>query len=396
MPKKSYRLLMSALSLPQFNTVEDLSNLTGLSESLLYCLSQRQSHYYKEFIIPKRDGSKRTIYAPSYSMHIMQRWILKNILEKISPSQYAMAFRKGSAYGCKANAMHHIETRYGVSFDLQDFFPSIEAKRVQNVFTNIGYSSLAATILTNICTLNGVLPQGGACSPALSNLVCLSLDSRLSGLCEKRRIRFSRYADDMYFSSDSQDVLKKSVSIIRKIIESENFVINEKKIHYYTPSNHKRITGITITHEDSGNAQPKLKASNVIKRNIRAEIHKTIVVGDYSLQDRILGEIAYVNYIEPEYKQKIQEYIYTTAKKINIFPELVEQYNTHLFYKEMKKIHCCDISTIKDEGELQEYLNIREERKSYLERKGKSDICKYQNWPIIKIPTHTDTEDLPF
>ena len=401
MSKKNVKLLMNSLRLPEFNSIEDLSYLTNLSGSLLYCLSQKQESYYHTFFIPKHDGSMRTIDAPSYSMRIMQRWVLKNILEKISPSKYAMAFRRGTTYGYKANAIHHIETRYGVSFDLKDFFPSIDAKRVYNVFTNIGYSCLPATILTNLCTLNGALPQGGACSPALSNLVCLSLDSRLGGLCEKRRIRFSRYADDMYFSSDSQDALKKSVPIIRKIIESEGFVINEKKIHYHTPSNHKKITGITIVREKDDDTTAKLKASKALKKLIRAEIFRAIYVGDYSKKPHILGEISYINYIEPDYKDKIKHYIEKTAQKVAIFPELVKLYNNNLFYKEMQPLILYKVNTFydtQDHGEdiiLQEFYDMRYMREDYLNKHEEKDICKYLEWPPLLYDTESDCE-LPF
>lgn len=401
MSKKNVKLLMSSLSLPQFNSIEDLSYLTSLSGSLLYCLSQKQELYYHTFSIPKRDGSMRRIDAPSYSMRIVQRWVLKNILEKVSPSKYAMAFRRGTNYGYKANASHHIETRYGVSFDLKNFFPSIDAKRVYNVFSNIGYSSLPATILTNLCTLNGVLPQGGACSPVLSNLVCLSLDSRLGGLCERRRIRFSRYADDMYFSSDSQDTLKKTVPIIRKIIESERFVINEKKIHYHTPSNHKRITGITIVREKDDGTKAELKASKAIKKIIRAEIFRAIYVGDYSEKDHILGEISYVNYIEPGYKDKIKQYIETTAQKIGIFPELVKLYNDNLFYKGMEPLILCRVDTFlqehcdEEDDMLQEFYVVRDMREDYLNKHAEKNICKYSDWPPFSSELENDCE-LPF
>lgn len=183
---------MNSLSLPRFSTIDELAKLTGLSTRLLYCLSMRTSNYYRHTAIPKRNGTARQINIPSYTLNILQRWILVNILNKISPSNRAMAFRRGAQYGNKQNARYHSQTLYGVAIDLKDFFPSITAEKVYTLFSNIGYDNFAATILTNICTLDNKLPQGSVCSPAISNIVCITLDKRLIGLCEKRGIRFTR------------------------------------------------------------------------------------------------------------------------------------------------------------------------------------------------------------
>lgn len=387
MSKRNYGSLMRSLSIPQFYSISELSNLIGLSESLLYCLSQMSERYYRKFSVPKKNGGKREIYAPSYTMQIVQRWILLNILNKIQPSKQSMAFRCGKAYGCKANALFHKETHYGVSLDLHNFFPSISSNRVYTVFSNIGYDSMPATLLTNLCTLEGHLPQGAPCSPALSNLVCLSLDARLNGLCEKRRIRFSRYADDMYFSCDNQDILKKAIPFIRKIIGDEGFTINENKVHYHTPSNRKMITGVVVSHP-SLDGEPQIYAKKDLKRKIRAEITKMIFTGNYSSKDHILGEISYVNYIESNYIDKMKKYIYTTAGKIKFFPELVEAFNKNLFFKDSVKLDSEELSTLEKEfGDCNEYLiymeNLYEERQIYLNKHSAKDICRYEKWPLI-------------
>ncbi|MGE9958234.1 reverse transcriptase domain-containing protein [Cloacibacillus porcorum] len=225
-------LLMDSLELPCFDTMNEFVKITGLSSKLLYCLSNNTSHYYKQKDIPKKRGGIRKIYIPSYTLHVVQHWILTNILNKISPSNQAMAFRQGGYFGNKMNALYHAHTLYGLSIDLKDFFPSIDSKKVYSVFSRIGYNPFAATILTNLCTFEGKLPQGSACSPAISNIVCIGLDKRLIGLCEKKGIRFTRYADDMYFSCDDKALLLKKISVIKKIINSEGFIINNKKVHF--------------------------------------------------------------------------------------------------------------------------------------------------------------------
>lgn len=388
-------LLINSLQLPLFESIDELSELTRLSSRLLYCLSMKTDRYYKTKLINKRSGGKREISIPSYTLHIVQRWILVEILNKILPTNRAMAFRKGKDFGHKQNAVYHADTLYGLTLDLKDFFPSITANKIYTIFSSLGYNHFAATILTNLCTLDGKLPQGSACSPALSNIVCITLDKRLIGLCEKRGIKYSRYADDMYFSCDDKAMLKKNFPIIKKIIEDEDFIINEKKTHFHTPSNKKQVTGITVCHTDIEDSI-ELKAPKKLKQRIREEIFICLISGQYENKEHILGEIAYVDYIEKEnkhsYLKRIKSYINKQLGKIQQFPELVDAYNDNKFYRDLKSAQSIDIS-IDTQDEFERFESLFQERKCFLERKGLQDICRYSGWPDIIINPQTDASN---
>lgn len=382
---KNNSIIINSLGFPKIDNIHDLSKHIRLSTRLLYCLSMQTESYYKSHEILKKDKTARKVYSPSYTLYIVQKWILKNILNKVQPSQRAMAFRAGNNYGCKANAKYHIGTLYGLSIDLKDFFPSIKADKIFTVFRDLGYNDLSSTILTNLCSLNNELPQGGVCSPALSNLVCRSLDYRLIGLCEKRAVRYTRYADDMYFSCDNKDLLHKIHPIIIKIINDEGYVINDKKTHFHTPSNRKQITGITIVDAENitGNI---LKAKKEFKKNIRTNIHKSIITGDYSDMARILGLINYVNFIEsaPDniYMQKIKNYIRSTSSKIIHYKELVDAYNLNKFYKELPDLIYEPYNWGEmDENDFDELSLLLKMREKYLYKINMDDICKYNGWP---------------
>lgn len=400
MSSNIYSLLMNSLSLPRFSTIDELAKLTGLSTRLLYCLSMRTSNYYRHTAIPKRNGTARQINIPSYTLNILQRWILVNILNKISPSNRAMAFRRGAQYGNKQNARYHSQTLYGVAIDLKDFFPSITAEKVYTLFSNIGYDNFAATILTNICTLDNKLPQGSVCSPAISNIVCITLDKRLIGLCEKRGIRFTRYADDMYFSCDDKALLLKNFPIIKKIIEAEGFTLNEKKVHFHTPSNRKRITGVTVTSTSNEDIF-ELKAPKSLKKKVRSEIFKCIMSGKYELVSHILGEISYIEFIEKEnanpYLPRIKKYIADIAQKISVFPELVEAYNQNLLFNDLSFLEVQKIE-IADEDDFAFYECLFEERKNFLQKNNLIDICHYSGWPepILRNDKLPCDEEFPF
>ena len=137
-------LLMNSLKLTYFETIEELSELTTLSTQLLYCLSTKTSKYYMIKKIPKKNGGLRELSIPSYTLRIVQRWILTEILNKILPSDRAMAFRKGKDFGHKQNAFYHANTLYGLSIDIKDFFPSITVNKVYTIFSTLGYNSFAA------------------------------------------------------------------------------------------------------------------------------------------------------------------------------------------------------------------------------------------------------------
>ena len=320
--------ILNSLKLPIITDIDSLANTLGLSKTIIFLLSKKTDYYYKPFNILKKDGSSRQIFSPSYTLKLFQRWILNEILEKIDVSYESMAYKKGSANGIKKNAEMHKYSLYLLEFDLKDFFTSIERKRVFFLFKSLGYNNAISNILTNICTYNGYLPQGAVTSPYISNLVCYRLDKRLSGLCGKRGIIYTRYADDLTFSCDNKQSLKKIKDVVKDIIESEQFQVNDLKTRLLSPASHKRVTGITVNDN-------RLKANKSMKKLVRTMIIRSLFSMDYSNNNIIKGYIAFINSIEDGYKYKIIEYINTTIEKqLPYTNEMVVAYNKNKFLKE--------------------------------------------------------------
>ena len=153
-------MILEALDLPKIYDLNSFGRKIGLSNTILYLLSQKTERFYTQIKIPKKKSGIRQISIPSISMKIVQKWILINIIEKIPISNYAMAFRKGSKYGIKTNAELHMYNECIIRIDLKDFFNSIKRENVFYLFKSIEYNNLISNILTNICTLEGYLPQG--------------------------------------------------------------------------------------------------------------------------------------------------------------------------------------------------------------------------------------------
>ena len=290
-------MTLESLELPSFSDVETLAEATRLTEKLIYYLSKEDAEgRYKRFYIPKKDGSFREINAPCMSLKMVQKWILQNILYKVRVSPYSFGFvRNGKGCPLVRCAERHRNNLYILKMDLRDFYPSISREKIYIQFLELGYNTYASNLLTNLCTLEKKLPQGAVTSPFLANLVCYRLDIKIAGYCNKRDITYTRYADDLTFSGDNRDMLKKIYGMIKKIAEEEGFIVNQKKTQFLSPKVHKKIVGVTVN-------DGILKASKLIKRKIRAMIHYQVVTGNYSCNDQIRGYIAYVNSIEENYK----------------------------------------------------------------------------------------------
>lgn len=335
--------MLNSLKLPIIKDIDSLSDNIGLSKKVIYLLSTQNYKYYNTFSIRKKDGTARIIASPKYSMKLIQRWILKEILEKVAVSEQSTAFKPGVGNGAVNNANVHRYKLYLLQVDIQDFFTSIKREKVYYIFRSIGYNSLISNIFANICTYKGYLPQGGVCSPYLSNLTCYKLDKRIKGLCDKRDILFTRYADDITLSSDDKIQLKKVYQIIEEIINDEGFKLNHNKTRFLSPNSHKVITGITVNDRN-------LKASKEIKRKVRHMIHHSIVSCDYKNNDIIRGYVAYVDSVENEYRNRVIKYINNLiVKEYKYFPDVVQAYNVNKFFKEANDMNYGDIKLLERE-----------------------------------------------
>ena len=331
--KYSNTELLNQYNLPIFHNMEELAGSMGLSNKIIYLFSLHSSRYYKKFKILKKNNKEREICAPNSKLKLVQKWLLINIFSKLVVSNHAMAFKKG-INGIRLNASIHNKNLYILQIDLKDFFTSIKQKQVFKLLKRKGYNDKISAIITGLCTYNGYLPQGGITSPIISNLICNSLDKRLVGLCSKRDINYSRYADDMTFSSNEKSSLKQILPIITDIIKQEGFSINEEKTRFSCPGSRKVITGVNINSNE-------LKAKKELKRRVRAMIHKSIIQQEYGQNDKIRGLVAYINSIEPNYKEKICNYIEGFEEKLMFesnSKEIFEKYNKNKIFKESKNL----------------------------------------------------------
>lgn len=325
----SNNVVLNTLNVPIINNFDHFAEQLSLSKGLLYFLCYQKKYCYSEKSIPKKDGTSRILYVPNLDLKVVQKWILEKILERINVSNQSMAFVP-NRNGLKSNAEYHKKNLFLLEMDIKNFFGTINERQVFKLFCNIGYNVNVAAILTNLCTYEGMLPQGAVTSPYIANLVCYHLDLRLNGICSRKDIVYTRYADDLSFSSNDRKQLNCIEKFVKYIICDEGFLVNEKKTRYLSNEVKKTITGITINNEE-------IHVDKKFKKNLRASIFNSIKNRDYDKNDKIKGSIAYVNSIEPNYKHKTIEYIKRIIYK-SIFTgdlEIVECFNKNKLYKEI-------------------------------------------------------------
>ena len=236
--------------------------------SILYAVASRDE-YYKEIQIPKNGGGIRTIHAVQGPMRMLQRKLYHYLQEKYEPSKYATGFVPGK--NIIENAKIHRKNKIIIKYDIKDFFPSITFPRVRGMFMQkpFSFSAERATTFAQICCLDngGPIPQGAVTSPYISNMICRKLDSRLSGYAKKNRLLYSRYADDMVFSTNQNHLDSELITThVRQILKEEAFILNEAKTKVLSKHYPQSITGVLVNEG--------LNLRRTYIRNIRAMLYK--------------------------------------------------------------------------------------------------------------------------
>ncbi len=244
----------------------------------------RKTKRYVQFSIPKKSGALRVIHAPVKVLKAIQSCLNIILQEVHEPHAAATGFVPGKSI--VDNACRHIGKPFVYNIDLKDFFPSIEQARIWGRLKvppfNLAGSPerlKIASLIAGLCchsvaigepqtmvtplgdivqqTHRHVLPQGAPTSPTLTNAICERLDRKLTGLAKRFALVYSRYADDITFSGDTFVWGKNGPFLmeLRRIIEEQNFRINESKTRLQKPGYRQEVTGLTVNEQP--NVQPR-------------------------------------------------------------------------------------------------------------------------------------------
>ena len=243
---------------------------------------------YRDFIIPKRSGGKRRIFAPNDETKRLQRRLLRRVLARLSAHPAAMGFERGKSI--VTNARAHQGQPVVVRFDLVDFFPSTRAARVRRYFRRIGWNRRATKVLVRLCTHEGGLPQGAPTSPRLSNLVNYRIDARLAGMAAALGGAYTRYADDITISLPEEewerywvirdgppavfgletiaDKIRFLRVFVRRVVEEEGYRLHRRKKLSVRRRHHRQtVTGLVVNE--------RVNLPRPTRRWLRAVEHRT-------------------------------------------------------------------------------------------------------------------------
>ncbi len=313
--------------LPRLDKPKQLAEALGVTLAelrvLAYHRDAAQKLNYYRFTIPKRDGSRRAIWAPHRRLKAAQRWILRDIVERLPVHGAAHGFLSGRSIA--SNAEVHGNAKIVVKVDLKDFFPTVTYPRVKGVFRKAGYREQIATLLALLCTeaprqvseVDGktyflalgprCLPQGAPTSPGLTNTLCLRLDRRLDGAARKLGWRYTRYADDLTFSLPNghkgAPLLGKLLGCISAIAVAEGFVVHPDKTRVSRSGGRQRVTGLVV----NGTTGPRVPRT--VKRQVRAALHNLghgKPLRDGETLSSLAGMIAYITMTDRKLGQKLR------------------------------------------------------------------------------------------
>lgn len=289
--------------------VNELSESLSITKNFLLAEMDLAPLTYKEFNIKKRSGGNRLIAQPTKWVKKVQREIVTLYLSDFDISKSSFAYKKNISI--KDNARIHVNNKIILKMDFKDFFPSIKPTDLINVFENIkgNLNNLDKLILIKYLFRkvdnSYELSVGAPSSPIISNIIMMEFDKIVEEYCMENEINYSRYADDITFSSNEYKKLEKTKEKISDVVEFNDFPflkINDKKTIIVNSSHSRRVTGVVLTNDKC------ISVGNKLRRKIRTLLYLYSIDKLKTIDIPYLhGIISHVRSIEPDFYCKIHD-----------------------------------------------------------------------------------------
>jgi len=301
----------------------DLAPLLGFTPSgLAYVLYKvKPETLYTTFQIPKKRGGVRQIHAPKPMLKLLQRRLADLLTFCLRDIEARHPVRKIVSHGFQedrsivTNASHHRRRRYVLNFDIADFFGTINFGRVRGYFIHdqeFALNPAVATVIAQIACYENALPQGSPCSPIISNLIGAILDRRLIRLAKRHKCTYTRYADDLTFSTLAR-LFPRALAFrkflhqpewrlgraLKREIAAAGFSINPIKTHMQIVGSRQVTTGLVVNE--------KVNIAQDYYRTTRAMCHSLFQTGTYHRQETsdamsdlapLEGRLAHIHYVK--------------------------------------------------------------------------------------------------
>lgn len=296
----------------EFDLITQLKKNLYMSEEEIFSLSKTCPHRYKVYQIPKKNGGMRTIAHPAKELKYIQRIIVKILKTRLSihHSSYAYMNKKS----IRDNAELHSKNSFILKMDFKDFFPSITPIIFFQSLNgqNIHLSKMDSALLANFLFWKPhrkqklVLSIGAPSSPLISNFIMYEFDSHVYNLCRDLNITYSRYADDLTFSTNEKNTLYALPKKVQKILNNtykKGIRINNDKTSFISKSYQRKVTGLILTNENKvsvGRNQKRLVSSMLHKYKLGLLTEKKEI-------EKLTGLLSFVFYIEPDFKLRMSK-----------------------------------------------------------------------------------------
>ncbi|MBL8178099.1 MAG: RNA-directed DNA polymerase [Bryobacterales bacterium] len=321
--------------LPSIHTEGDLARWLALHATELDWLADRKNlcrkqanpklRHYRYVIEPKRRGGIRLIESPKRLLKELQRRILAEILDRIPPHPAAHGFVKGRSIVTFATP--HTNQPLVMRLDLENFFPSFPAARVQALYRTLGYPDAVADVLTGLCTTSTLhdivraqtfedrrlyeqrhLPQGAPTSPALANAMAYRLDCRLSGLARTAGAVYTRYADDLAFSGG--DEFRRNAHRFQHhaaaIALEEGFAVNFRKTRIMRQGVRQSLAGLVVNGGLSIRRRDLETLEAILTNCLRHGPTSQNRANHGDFRAHLEGRISYVEMVHPEKGRRLR------------------------------------------------------------------------------------------
>lgn len=289
-----------------------LHQALGLTIEEINKIIIRAPRAYKTYTIPKRSSGVRTIAQPARETKHIQRWLINNIFKELPIHPCTTAYKENGSI--RLNASAHQKNPYLVKLDIKNFFYSVTEQDLIQHFSLYLRSELSTKEIRDIARLSCIKPKGeiklclsiGApSSPILSNSILYEFDTILATWCLEKQITYTRYADDLTFSTRIKGICSEIEPFVSDLLEKINYPslkINKDKSIHTSKKSQRRITGVVLANTG------ELSLGRQKKRSISAQIHQfslNLLSEDeiYKLQ----GLLGFAHDIEPIFIKRMNE-----------------------------------------------------------------------------------------
>ncbi len=310
--------------------IEKISIATGLSRRYLKQLANNSDLKYIRYSIAKKSSKqndRRVIFHPFRKLKLIQSWLAKNIFKPLPIHNNVYSYREDVSI--KNLADKHVGNDYLLRIDFKDFFPSLSDGDIKSLlaFHYKDFNQESLEFIASICCKGGGLPIGAPSSPVISNALLYDLDLLWSYKAEELGATYSRYADDIYFSSNQKGILSGLFEEFKEYIQTmqtPSLQINHEKTIFTSRKRRRMVTGLILTTDR------KISIGRDRKRKIKALMHHfsqgTLPPKEIQY---LKGMISFVKSVEPSFIEGLNpKYRAVLLKLRNIGVE-----NTHRIHQ---------------------------------------------------------------